>query len=45
MMTWKLLMTIDLAGETQQTALVIRMLPTMPRTACCRESSQVVRVQ
>ena len=33
MMTWKLRMTIVLAGVIQHTAFVIRTLPTIPRTA------------
>ena len=45
MMTWKLRMTMVLAGVTQQTALVMRTLPRMPRTACWRLSSQVTQVQ
>ena len=45
MITWKLLMTMDLLGEIQQTALVIRTLPMMPRTACWMLRSQVVTVQ
>ena len=45
MMTWKLLMTMDLLGEIQQTALVMRTLPRMPRRACWMLRSQVMTVQ
>ena len=45
MITWKLLMTMDLLGEIQQTALVMRTLPRIPRTACWILRSQVMTVQ
>ena len=45
MMTWKLLMTMDLLGEIQHTALVMRTLPRMPRTACWMLRSQVTTDQ
>ena len=45
MMIWKLLITITFAGDTQHVALVISMLPTIPRAACWLQRIQVVGVQ
>ena len=42
MMTWKLRITIVLAGVIQQTAFVIRTLPTIPRTAWIRYSRDLI---